>query len=402
MMLGGDELGHGQKGNNNTYCQDNELTWLDWDLDERKRQFLEFTKKLLFIRMTQPVFQRRKFFIGRAIRGSDVKDISFFTPSGDEMSDGDWNAGFVKCLGIRLAGDLINDETERGEPIVGETLLMLLNGHWEPIPFTLPPTMHGHLWERLLDTADTTPEPGAFEGGSQYPLQERSLVVLVTRKPEDRGQTVTPTEARAAVSQAKAGAAHGPGPRRSDRHDLIQLEPTMNPTEIALELISQITDTTAARRPLPESTYRLQFHAGFTFRAATAIVPYLRDLGITHCYASPYLKARPGSTHGYDIIDHRSLNPGDRHDRRLRGMGRCPSRATAWVRFSIRCPTTWGSAPTTTRGGTTSWKMAPPPATPLISTSPGGPRCAPSCATRCFSRFWPTFTATCSRPDSSP
>ena len=82
MMLGGDELGHGQKGNNNTYCQDNELTWLDWDLDERKQQFLEFTKKLLFIRMTQPVFQRRKFFIGRAIRGSDVKDISFFSPVG--------------------------------------------------------------------------------------------------------------------------------------------------------------------------------------------------------------------------------------------------------------------------------------------------------------------------------
>ena len=212
MMLGGDELGHGQKGNNNTYCQDNELTWLDWDLDERKQQFLEFTKKLILIRMTQPVFQRRKFFLGRAIRGSDVKDISFFSPSGEEMSDGDWNAGFVKCLGIRLAGDLINDETERGEPVVGETLLMLLNGHWEPIPFTLPPTMHGHIWERLLDTADTSPESRAFEGESEYPLQDRSLVVLVTRKPEEKGQTVTSAEVKAAAAKAKSGVRTPPGP----------------------------------------------------------------------------------------------------------------------------------------------------------------------------------------------
>jgi isoamylase len=212
MILGGDELGHGQKGNNNTYCQDNELTWLDWDLDKRQQEFLEFTKKILFIRMTQPVFQRRKFFIGRAIRGSKVKDISFLTPSGDEMSDGDWNAGFVKCLGIRLAGDLINDETERGDPIVGETLLVLLNGHWEPIPFKLPPTLRGYIWERLTDTADTGPESRSFEAGAQYPLQERSLVVLVTRKPEDRGQPMTPTEARAALTQAKVAGGSHPGP----------------------------------------------------------------------------------------------------------------------------------------------------------------------------------------------
>ena len=83
----------------------------------------------------------------------------------------------------------------------------------------------------------------------------------------------------------------------------------MSPIEIAETLLSQALDAAAARRPLPESTYRLQFHAGFTFRDALEITPYLSQLGITHCYASPYLKARPGSTHGYDIIDHGSLNP---------------------------------------------------------------------------------------------
>ncbi len=95
---------------------------------------------------------------------------------------------------------------------MGDTLLVLLNGHWEPIPFKLPPTAHGHFWERLTDTADTSPEPRGFEGGAEYPLQERSLVVLVTRKPEDRGQAVTSTEARSAVSKAKVPAGTRPGP----------------------------------------------------------------------------------------------------------------------------------------------------------------------------------------------
>ena len=242
MMLGGDELSHGQHGNNNTYCQDNELTWLDWDLDERKQQFLEFTKKVLFIRMTQPVFQRRKFFLGRAIRGSDVKDISFFSPSGDEMSDGDWNAGFVKCLGIRLAGDLINDESERGEPIVGETLLVLLNGHWEPIPFTLPPTLHGHLWERLLDTAETSPTLAAFEGSGRISapgtFAGRPGHAQARRQGPDRhvhrGQGL-PFPGRKASGENTAGpfADLSLAAMRSRAR-----ESTMNPTEIADKLLS--------------------------------------------------------------------------------------------------------------------------------------------------------------------
>jgi isoamylase len=197
MMLGGDELGHSQDGNNNAYCQDNELTWLDWELDDRQKRFLDFARKLIFIRRSQPVLHRRKFFLGRAIRGSEIKDISFFGPSGQEMSDEDWNAGFVKCLGVRLAGDLIGDENERGEPIVGETLLMLLNGHWEPISFALPATREGHIWDRILDTADPSEEPRDFEGGQEYPLQDRSFAVLAARQPQHKGHTATPEQLRA-------------------------------------------------------------------------------------------------------------------------------------------------------------------------------------------------------------
>jgi glycogen operon protein len=207
MMLGGDELSHSQQGNNNAYCQDNELTWLKWELDDRQKQFLEFTRKLIFLRRSQPVLHRRKFFLGRAIRGSDIKDISFLGPSGQEMSDEDWNAGFVKCLGVRLAGDLINDENERGEPIVGETLLILLNGHWEPIPFTLPMPRNGDIWDRILDTADTSEHPVYYEGGQEYPLRDRSFVVLAARPPQEVGHTATPEQVRTILEERRPGAA---------------------------------------------------------------------------------------------------------------------------------------------------------------------------------------------------
>ena len=193
MLLGGDELSHSQRGNNNTYCHDSELTWLKWDLDERERSFLGFVKKVINIWMTQPVFQRRKFFKGRALRGSEVKDISFFNPSGKGMSDDDWNAGFVKCIGVRLAGDLIDDEDERGEPIVGDTLLLLLNAHHEPLPFILPSTNPDHRWERLLDTGPENADALSLGGGESYPLEERSLAILRTYLP---GETVSTSGAQ--------------------------------------------------------------------------------------------------------------------------------------------------------------------------------------------------------------
>src|SRR5262249_5088978 len=138
MLLGGDELSHTQRGNNNAYCQDNELTWLNWELNDEQTRFLDFTRNVARIWREQPVFQRRKFFKGRAIRGSDIRDVSWFGPSGEELSDEAWNEDFVRCLGVRLAGDLIGDTDARGEPIRGDTLLLLLNAHHEEISFTVP------------------------------------------------------------------------------------------------------------------------------------------------------------------------------------------------------------------------------------------------------------------------
>jgi len=192
MILAGDEIGHTQQGNNNTYCQDNELSWLDWNLDDERKGFLEFVRKTARIWKEQPVFQRRKFFQGRSIRGSGITDISWFSPDGRDMNDEAWDAGFVKCLGVRLAGDLIGDVDERGEKLVGETLLMLLNAHHEAIPFTLPETKAGHHWELLLDSANPEAAADKYHPWEPFALQGRSLVVLRTRETAEAGEEVSP------------------------------------------------------------------------------------------------------------------------------------------------------------------------------------------------------------------
>ena len=177
MILGGDELSHTQRGNNNGYCQDNDVTWLNWELNDDQKAFLEFVRIVTWMRQEQPVFHRRRFFIGRKIRGQEVKDISWLDPSGKEMNDEAWNAGFLRSLGVRLAGDVIGESDERGEPITGETLLLLFNADHEPVPFTLPATREGQHWERSFDTADPDGKTKLPEPGQPYSLQGRSLSV---------------------------------------------------------------------------------------------------------------------------------------------------------------------------------------------------------------------------------
>ena len=128
--------GRRQNGNNNAYCQDNELSWLDWTLNPNQRDFLGFVRRVIRIWREHPVLQRRRFFQGRSIRGSNVKDVSWILPSGAEMGDHDW-AGFVRCFGMRLAGDRVDEVDERGRRIEGDTILMVLNAHHEGNPVHL-------------------------------------------------------------------------------------------------------------------------------------------------------------------------------------------------------------------------------------------------------------------------
>jgi glycogen operon protein len=178
MIRGGDELSQTQHGNNNAYCQDNELSWLHWDLDDEQREFLELTRSLIRLRREQPALRRRKFFQGRQLRGSDVKDIAWFEPAGAEMTDEAWNRESVRCLGVRLAGDASDEIDDAGNQIVGDTLLLLFNAHHEQIAFKLPSQKRGEFWERLLDTAEPHAVVRGFRSGSRYPLRSRSVAVL--------------------------------------------------------------------------------------------------------------------------------------------------------------------------------------------------------------------------------
>ena len=129
-----------------------------------------------------PVFQRRKFLQGRQIRGDAVKDIVWLTPGGYEMQDSDWNAGFVRCLGVRLDGHMADEVDERGRPIVGNTMVMLLNAHEHAIPFTLPPIEGHEHWQPVLDSAIPRLRTRRFPGGHRYDLQARSLAVLQLKR----------------------------------------------------------------------------------------------------------------------------------------------------------------------------------------------------------------------------
>jgi isoamylase len=178
MLLGGDELGRTQGGNNNGYCQDNEISWFDWE--NADEALLEFTRNLIRFRSEHPVFMRRGWFLGRAIHGGGVEDIGWFTPEGIEMAEENWGEGFAKSVAVFLNGGAIAYPGPRGEKIVDDSFLVLFNAHYESIPFTLPGAEWGKRWIRVLDTAG-----GGFVGDKresaakeEISVQSRSLVLL--------------------------------------------------------------------------------------------------------------------------------------------------------------------------------------------------------------------------------
>jgi len=188
MICGGDERGRTQRGNNNAYCQDNELSWFDWKLDRSDHALLAFTQQLIALRQAHPVFRRRRFFHGRHIRGAEVKDLSWFRPDGKEMTDEDWNKGYVRCLGLRLSGDALEETDSKGRPLLDDTFLLLLNAHHEPLPFTLPAHRRGVRWQLVLDTVATIHDKKRvtlLKGGECYDLETRSLVLLRLRKAKE-------------------------------------------------------------------------------------------------------------------------------------------------------------------------------------------------------------------------
>jgi isoamylase len=179
MLLGGDELGRTQGGNNNGYCQDNELSWFDWAGADA--ELLAFTRWLVGFRKAHPVFRRRRWFQGRTIRGQVTDgnvDIGWFSPDGTEMSEEDWEAGFAKSLGVFLNGSAIPSVDERGEPQTDDSFLLLFNAHFESIDFALP-ERYGRRWSLVLDTAVGMP---VGVGSKPVPVLRAKASVAVTAR----------------------------------------------------------------------------------------------------------------------------------------------------------------------------------------------------------------------------
>jgi glycogen operon protein len=184
MLLAGDERNRTQQGNNNAYCQDNAISWLDWRLDDESRDLLEFTRRLIQIRKEHPVLHRRSFFQGRSIHGQQISDIEWFRPDGAEMTDEEWSNGLVRCLGLLLNGVMMDEWDARGNHMHDNVLLIVLNAYHEQIDFRLSGIATDPAWELLLDTAQGQDgERPAYSPGQTYPLQGRSIALLCQRMP---------------------------------------------------------------------------------------------------------------------------------------------------------------------------------------------------------------------------
>ena len=177
MLLGGDELGRTQGGNNNAYCQDNEMSWFDWESADHA--LLAFTRRLIELRRRHPVFRRRRHFRGASAAGPVPPDIAWLRPDGSEMTDADWRADYAKSIGVFLNGDAVGDTDALGEPVVDDSFLVLLNVHHQVLTFVLPPQVFGERWSSVMDTA--TGDYGGGQGlkaGEAMELEARSVVLL--------------------------------------------------------------------------------------------------------------------------------------------------------------------------------------------------------------------------------
>ncbi|MBP0021659.1 MAG: glycogen debranching protein GlgX [Cyanobacteria bacterium SBLK] len=180
MLLGGDEFGRTQQGNNNAYCQDSEISWIDWSLVDKNREFLEFTRHLIAFHHQNPVFRRRNWFQGRQIHGSGVRDLAWFASNGEEMTEEQWQQEYIKTISIFLNGEELDAPSETGKRIIGNSFFLCFNTYHEPIDFLLPEDLQQWQWQVLIDTtkAHFIHDGKIYQKDDELPVTERSIVVL--------------------------------------------------------------------------------------------------------------------------------------------------------------------------------------------------------------------------------
>ncbi|MGH3030413.1 MAG: glycogen debranching protein GlgX [Gaiellaceae bacterium] len=180
MLLGGDEFGRSQGGNNNAYCQDNEISWFDWSLDQRQERLLAFTRRVIALRHAHPVFRRDEFLAGQEAMGSGLPDVWWFRPDGRRMTRRNWQDGDARALGVFLNGREIGRQTSKGERVSDDSFLLLLNAHHEPVAFGLPPRRFGARWAVELSTAEPErrDEGPTAAARDELAVESRSLALL--------------------------------------------------------------------------------------------------------------------------------------------------------------------------------------------------------------------------------
>jgi glycogen operon protein len=179
MILGGDEIGRTQHGNNNAYCQDNDISWFDWD--HADEGLFAFITRVIAFRREHAVFQRRRWFLGRAVHGAGAGDVGWFKPDGELMTDDDWNDASARSVGVYLNGEALPDPDSRGERVIDDSFYILFNAHHEPITFTLPTCPWGERWVKVIDTNEPVPDlrnRKAFRAGEPVGVQSYSVIVL--------------------------------------------------------------------------------------------------------------------------------------------------------------------------------------------------------------------------------
>ncbi|MBL1108440.1 glycogen debranching protein GlgX [Streptomyces sp. 5-8] len=182
MLCHGDELGRTQRGNNNAYCQDDEISWIDWGLAEEQRSLVEFTRRLIALRAAHPVLRRRRFFRGETATNAEqpLPDLMWLRPDAREMTGRDWQRGDAHSVGVFLNGDAIAERDPYGRRMVDDSFLLLVNGYWETVDFRLPDDSFGERWTTLIDTAepDGIPDERERKAGTRLRVEARSLVLL--------------------------------------------------------------------------------------------------------------------------------------------------------------------------------------------------------------------------------
>jgi isoamylase len=182
MLSHGDELGRSQRGNNNAYCQDNEVSWIDWELTDEQRELAAFTRYVIGLRAAHPVLRRRRFFRGETAvhAGQPLPDLVWLLPDAREMADRDWQRSDAHSVGVFLNGDAIAERDPHGGPVVDDSFLLLLNSYWEPVDFRLPDITYGERWTTLIDTAEPqgAPDETEHKAGTEVVVEARSLVLL--------------------------------------------------------------------------------------------------------------------------------------------------------------------------------------------------------------------------------